>query len=69
MKLIGDKVPPAVPEFKSMTVRWPVKSNVPAISGKWKHLPDGRVEAIYTASELAICLLIAEIICEQNSLE
>lgn len=63
MKLIGDKAP--TPEFKSITVRWPLKSKVPAIHGKWRCHQDGRVEAIYTASELAVCLMIAEIISEQ----
>ncbi len=72
MKLIGDGEtlnPPAIPEFESMTVRWPVKSKVPVIHGRWKRQPDDRIEAIYTASELAVCLMIAAIISEQETMK
>lgn len=72
MKLIGDRETPALlatPEFNSMTVRWPVKSKIPVILGRWIHLPDDRIEAIYTASELAVCLMVAAIISEQESVE
>lgn len=67
MKLIGDKAP--TPEFKSIIVRWPEKSKIPAIHGKWTRQADDRIEAIYTASELAVCLMITAIISEQESVE
>ena len=69
MKLVGDGETPVRPEFKSMTVRWPAVSKVPVIYGRWKRQPDGRIEAIYTASELAVCLMVAEIISKQHSSE
>jgi hypothetical protein len=67
MKLIGDKAP--TPEFKSMTVRWPLNSKIPAIHGKWTRHPDGRIEAVYTAGELACCLMVAALISDQESME
>ena len=69
MKLVGDGETPVRPEFESMTVRWPAMSKVPVIYGRWKRQPDGRIEAIYTASELAVCLMVAAIISEQKSVE
>ncbi len=67
MKLIGDTPVPNARSFKSITLRWPRNAKVPTIHGKWKRLPDGRIEAIYDPNELRICLMLAEIITESIS--
>jgi hypothetical protein len=69
MKLIGENTTPAVGNFKSITLRWPANSKVPTIHGKWKRLKDGRIQAIYAPSELAICLMVAELISEPDLLD
>jgi hypothetical protein len=50
--------------FKTITIRWPVGSKIPAIRGKWKRLEDGRIEAIYTREELRICLEKYELLAD-----
>jgi hypothetical protein len=62
MKLIGDKKPPHCDEFKAITIRWPVESKMPVIRGKWKRLPDGSAQATYVPAELAVCLMLKDLL-------
>jgi hypothetical protein len=66
MKLIGDNISTAAQPFKSITLRWPAHSRMPAVHGKWKRLADGRIQAVYDPDELALCLVVAEIIAEPD---
>jgi hypothetical protein len=53
MKWITDT--PNIPDdFKTITLRWPARHGIPCIAGKWKRLPDGRIEATYTRQELEL---------------
>jgi hypothetical protein len=51
----ANRLPTPLPSdnFKTITIRWPAGSKMPTIRGKWKRLPDGRIEATYTRDELA----------------
>lgn len=61
MKLVGDKKTQPE-EFKALTVRWPADSKMPAIRDRWQRFSDGRVQAVYAPSELAVCLMINELL-------
>jgi len=62
MKLIGEKTPTQPGEFKTITICWPADTEVPTVHGKWQRLPDGRIQAVYDADELAVCLSIVELV-------
>lgn len=61
----------ASPSFtwKTVKIRWPVGAKMPTIHGKWKRLPDGRIEATYTADELSKCLELCDLLAEPDSEE
>jgi hypothetical protein len=64
MKLIGDKMTAQCDEFKVITIRWPVGSKIPVIRGKWKRLLDGSAQATYVPAELAVCLMLKDLLLQ-----
>ena len=52
--------------WKTIKIRWPIDTKMPTIHGKWKRLPDGRIEATYTADELSKCLELYDLLSEPD---
>lgn len=67
--LVGDDKDDPLPAFRSITVRWKAGAAMPTIRGKWKRLPDGRIEALYTADELSKCIALCDLLAEPDSEE
>ncbi len=66
LSLIGDDKDEPLPAFRTITIRWKAGTSMPTIHSKWKRLPDGRIEATYTADELSKCLELCDLLAKPD---